>query len=69
MKGNLKIHDTVVLVEPVGQFVAGQVGVIVERWNDSNFEVEFVDAQANTIGFSVVPENALLKLYFNPKAA
>lgn len=68
-KQELKLQDTVVLLAPVGEFVVGQVGVIVEEWDAEHFEVEFVDAKANTIGFSAVSKAELLRLYFNPKAA
>ncbi len=65
----LKINKNVVLLNPVGTFVVGQVGVIVGEWNAEFLEVEFVDVRGETIGFSAVPKADLLRLYFSPKAA
>ncbi len=69
MKPDLKIHDSAVLLEPVGNYLAGQVGVIVEEWDADHFEVEFVDTHGKTIGLSAIPKSHLLRLYFNTKAA
>tara|TARA_R110002072_G_scaffold157529_1_gene308192 strand:- start:92 stop:304 length:213 start_codon:yes stop_codon:yes gene_type:complete len=66
---NVKIHDNVVLLIPVGIFVVGQVGVLVGEWDADHFEIEFVDVHGETIGFAAVPKADLLRLHFSPKAA
>jgi hypothetical protein len=41
---------------------AGHVGTIVLKYDDNNFEVEFVDSEGRTYGLHALPAGQLLKL-------
>ena len=45
----MELFDCVKLIKPFGQLNIGTKGAIVEKYDDSNFEVEFVDDYGNTI--------------------
>jgi len=47
----------------------GEVGTVVERWDDGVFEVEFSDDTGNAYAFAAVPAEKLMKLYFRKDEA
>lgn len=59
----LKTLDTVALLEDIPEhgLSRGQVGTIVEQWQEGVWEVEF-DTQKGTPVFVAIKEEALLRL-------
>lgn len=47
----------------------GEVGTVVERWDDGVFEVEFSDDTGKAYAFAAVPAEKLMKLYFRKDEA
>ena len=47
----------------------GEVGTVVEKWNDGVFEVEFSDETGEAYAFAAVPAEKLMKLYFRKDQA
>ena len=67
----MKLLDVVALTEnlqPEG-LRRGEVGTVVERWDDSVFEVEFSDDTGKAYAFAAVPADKLMKLYFRKDEA
>jgi Domain of unknown function (DUF4926) len=67
----IKILDVVALTEnlqPEG-LRRGEVGTVVEKWNDGVFEVEFSDDTGKAYAFAAVPAEKLMKLYFRKDEA
>ena len=67
----IKLLDVVALTEnlqPEG-LRRGEVGTVVERWDDSVFEVEFSDDTGKAYAFAAVPADKLMKLYFRKDEA
>jgi hypothetical protein len=62
-----KIHllDVVALLKdiPVEKLRKGQVGTVVEVFDNDNFEVEFADKQGQTITTLPLNNSELLKLF------
>lgn len=62
-----KIHllDVVALLKdiPVEKLRKGQVGTVVEVFDNDNFEVEFADKQGQTITTLSLNNSELLKLF------
>ncbi len=71
MRQKLKTLDVVALLKDVPEhnLKKGQVGTIVEKWEDGVFEVEFADKMGQAISFLAVKQDDLLKLYFEEVAA
>jgi len=49
--------------------VKGQVGTIIEKWKDHVFEVEFCNANGETLALAEIDEADLLLLHYQSKAA
>jgi len=67
----IKLLDVVALIEnlePEG-LRRGEVGTVVEKWNDGVFEVEFSDDTGEAYAFAAVPAEKLMKLYFRKDEA
>ena len=67
----IKLLDVVALVEnlqPEG-LRRGEVGTVVEKWNDGVFEVEFSDDTGKAYAFAAVSAEKLMKLYFRKDEA
>jgi Domain of unknown function (DUF4926) len=67
----IKLLDVVALIEnlePEG-LRRGEVGTVVEKWNDDVFEVEFSDDTGQAYAFAAVPAEKLMKLYFRKDEA
>ncbi|HEX8843827.1 MAG TPA: DUF4926 domain-containing protein [Pyrinomonadaceae bacterium] len=47
----------------------GEVGTVVEKWDDDVFEVEFSDDTGKAYAFAAVPAEKLMKLYFRKDEA
>ena len=71
MKEDLKILDVVALLKdiPEKKLLKGQVGTIVEKWNDHVFEIEFSDLNGETIAMAQIEEKDMLLLHYQLKAA
>jgi Domain of unknown function (DUF4926) len=67
----IKVLDVVALVEdrPAEGLRRGEVGTVVEKWNDATFEVEFSDNTGQAYAFAAVPGEKLIKLYFRKDEA
>jgi len=64
----MRQHEVVALVQDIPEhgLVRGQVGTIVEIWQEDVFEVEFADLDGRAYAFAAVPEQALMPLSFQP---
>lgn len=67
----IKLLDVVALTENLQSegLRRGEVGTVVEKWNDSVFEVEFSDDTGEAYAFAAVPAEKLMKLYFRKDEA
>lgn len=67
----IKLLDVVALTEnlPSQGLRRGEVGTVVERWNDCVFEVEFSDNTGKAYAFAAIPAEKLMKLYFRKDEA
>jgi hypothetical protein len=67
----IRLLDVVALTEnlPSEGLRRGEVGTVVEKWNDSVFEVEFSDDTGKAYAFAAVPAEKLMKLYFHKDEA
>lgn len=71
MDDEIKLLDVVALTEglPSEGLRRGEVGTVVEQWNDGVFEVEFSDETGEAYAFAAVPPEKLIKLYFRKDEA
>ncbi|MBD0326236.1 MAG: DUF4926 domain-containing protein [Pyrinomonadaceae bacterium] len=67
----MKLLDVVALTEHLQSegLRRGEVGTVVEKWNDDVFEVEFSDETGEAYAFAAVPAEKLMKLYFRKDEA
>lgn len=67
----IKLLDVVALTENLASegLRRGEVGTVVEKWNDGVFEVEFSDDTGEAYAFAAVPAEKLMKLYFRKDEA
>lgn len=69
----IKVLDVVALIETLQleglRLRRGEVGTVVEKWNDGTFEVEFSDDTGVAYAFVAVPADKLMKLYFRKDEA
>jgi hypothetical protein len=67
----IKLLDVVALTENLQSkgLRRGEVGTVVEKWNDSVFEVEFSDDNGEAYALAEVPAGKLMKLYFRKDEA
>lgn len=63
---NFKLLDTVALIKDVPEkgLLKGQVGAIVEQWDEGVFEVEFTDRKGKDSTFFVAKMEDLILLRF-----
>lgn len=66
MTSEIKVLDVVAVLEDVPQhgLLRGEVGTVVELWNDGGFEVEFSDTSGKAYAFAALRDDQLLKLNF-----
>lgn len=62
----IKVLDVVALMEELSTagLRRGEVGTVVEQWEDRAFEVEFSNDSGEPYAFAAVSGEKLLKLYF-----
>ena len=67
----IKLLDVVALTENLQSegLRRGEVGTVVEKWNDGVFEVEFSDDTGKAYAFAAVPTEKLMKLHFRKDEA
>jgi hypothetical protein len=67
----IRLLDVVALTEDLQSkgLRRGEVGTVVEKWNDNVFEVEFSDDTGEAYAFTEVPAEKLMKLYFRKDEA
>lgn len=67
----IKLLDVVALTENLQSegLRRGEVGTVIERWNESVFEIEFSDDTGKAYAFAAVPADKLMKLYFHKDEA
>lgn len=67
----IKLLDVVALTENIQSkgLRRGEVGTVVEKWDDGVFEIEFSDDTGKAYEFAEVPANKLIKLYFRKDEA
>ena len=67
----IKLLDVVALTENLQSegLRRGEVGTVVEKWNDGVFEIEFSDDTGKAYAFAAVPAEKLMKLYFRKDEA
>lgn len=67
----IKLLDVVALTESLATegLRRGEVGTVIEEWNDGVFEVEFSDETGEAYAFAAVPAEKLMKLYFRKDEA
>jgi hypothetical protein len=65
-----KLLDPVALLRklPRERLRRGQVGTIVEVYGSGRYEVEFADAQGQTLALLTLPKAALLRLSYAARA-
>jgi hypothetical protein len=68
MTSSIKLFDVVALTAdlPAKGLPRGQVGTVVESLAPGVFEVEFSDEQGRTYALSVIREDQLLALRYEP---
>jgi len=66
----MKSLDVVALVEDLPELglSRGQVGTIVEEYEQSVFEVEFSDLEGRAYALETLPASQLMVLYYQPIA-
>ncbi|MDX6443572.1 MAG: hypothetical protein QOH71_646 [Blastocatellia bacterium] len=67
----IKVLDVVALTEDVQQhgLRRGEVGTVVERWQDGAYEVEFSDDSGEAYAFAALRPEQLMKLHFRKDEA
>jgi len=67
----IKLLDVVALIENLENegLRRGEVGTVVEQWNDGVFEVEFSDNSGKTYAFAALRPDQLMKLHFRKDEA
>jgi len=67
----IKVLDVVALTEDVPKhgLRRGEVGTVVERWEDGAFEVEFSDDSGEAYAFVALRADQLMKLHFRREEA
>ena len=67
----IKLLDVVALIENIESegLRRGEVGTVVEMWNEGVFEIEFSDDTGEAYAFAAVPADKLIKLYFRKDEA
>ena len=67
----MKLLDVVALIEDVPEhgLRRGQVGTIVETWDEGVFEVEFADTDGITYAFAALRAEQLMVLQWQPDAS
>jgi hypothetical protein len=65
---NMHQHEVVALTQDIPELglVRGQVGTVVEVWQEDVCEVEFADFEGRAYAFAAVPEQSLMSLSFQP---
>jgi hypothetical protein len=68
---DIKLLDVVALVEDVESegLQRGEVGTVVERWDDGIFEVGFSDDSGKAYAFAALRPEQFMKLYFRKDRA
>lgn len=71
MKNNLKTLDVVALLRdiPEKKLIKGQVGTIVEKWDNGVYEVEFCNTKGETLALAQIGADDLLLLHYQLIAA
>ncbi|MFW6286963.1 MAG: DUF4926 domain-containing protein [Candidatus Sumerlaeota bacterium] len=71
MQEKLKILDTVALIEDISEnnLMVGQVGTIVDIWDEGVFEVEFNDNQGRTYAMLALRQDQVIALHYSPAVA
>ncbi len=67
----IKLLDVVALMEDLGAegLRRGEVGTVVELWQDGVFEVEFSDDSGEAYAFAAVRADQVIKLHFRKDEA
>lgn len=67
----IKLLDVVALTENLESagLRRGEVGTVVEQWQEGVFEVEFSDDMGAAYAFVAVPADKLMKLHFRKDEA
>jgi len=67
----IKALDVVAVTEdvPDQRLRRGEVGTVVERWEDGAFEVEFSDDSGEAYAFVALRADQLMKLHFRREEA
>lgn len=62
----IKLLDVVALMEdrPTEGLRRGEVGTVIEKWNDGVFEIEFSNDTEEAYAFAAIRAEKLMKLYF-----
>ncbi len=69
MNTKFKLLDVVALLKDRDNLVKGQVGTIVEIFDEGNFEIEFSNTKGETIATLPVNSKDLLLLHYEVEAA
>ena len=71
MNNTLKVLDVVAILRdiPEKKLVKGQVGTIVEKWDNNVFEVEFCNTKGETLSLAQIGDRDLLLLHYQLIAA
>lgn len=66
-----KLLDTVALTKdmPEKKLIKGQVGAIIEQWEEGVYEVEFTDKKSKSSTFLAAKVEDLMLLHFELNAA
>ena len=66
MNNTLKVLDVVAILRdiPEKKLVKGQVGTIVEKWDNNVFEVEFCNTKGETLALAQIGDRDLLLLHY-----
>jgi Domain of unknown function (DUF4926) len=67
----IKVLDVVALTEDLVSegLRRGEVGTVVDEWNDGVFEVEFSDNSGKAYAFAALRPKQLMKLHFRKEEA
>ena len=66
MPNSFRLTDVVALLRDVPShgLRRGQVGTVVDQYRSGRFEVEFADADGQTVAMATLPGTALLRLSY-----
>jgi hypothetical protein len=67
----IKVLDVVALLieKPDKNLLRGQIGTVIEKYSETDYEIEFCDNSGKTIAFLTLDTDQIMLLHFEPALA